>query len=386
MGPIHMSQKEFKHYRLGIEVLEGKLSIFDLAIQIKKSYRQSQRIVAKIKEHDVLGAFHGNSGRLPHNKTPLEIELKIVDLLKNKYRNFNLTHFSEMAKKHENLAIKKDALHTIAKRHGLVKNPKRRGRRSHRPRPRLAKEGMMIQFDGSNHVWFGKDRTDLIGGIDDATGKVVGGEFFYGETSNHSMKVIREIVDRYGLPESFYMDQAGIYGKIDQEWESQISRAFEQTGIRLILAGSSQAKGRIERLWRTFQDRLIAELALRDITEINEANIFLKKEFIPDYNLQFSVPAEDSQLAYRKNVFGDLDIIFCKKIQRKIMSGNVFSWENVTWVIDETKAYSGREININTHIDGSNSFDIMGRKIQCRVFLRKRLSDYGNRSKLRTAS
>lgn len=386
MGPIHMSQKEFKHYRLGIEVLEGKLSIFDFAIQIKKSYRQSQRIVAKIKEHDVLGAFHGNSGRLPHNKTPLEIELKIVDLLKNKYRNFNLTHFSEMAKKHESLAIKKDALHTIAKRHGLVKNPKRRGRRSHRPRPRLAKEGMMIQFDGSNHVWFGKDRTDLIGGIDDATGKVVGGEFFYGETSNHSMKVIRGIVDRYGLPESFYMDQAGIYGKIDQEWESQISRAFEQTGIRLILAGSSQAKGRIERLWRTFQDRLIAELALRDITEIDEANIFLKKEFIPAYNLQFSVPAEDSQLAYRKNVFGDLDIIFCKKIQRKIMSGNVFSWENVTWVIDETKAYSGREININTHIDGSNSFDIMGRKIQCRVFLRKRLSDYGNRSKLRTAS
>ena len=386
MGHIRMSLKEFKHYRLAIEVIEGKLSILDLALQIGKSYRQSQRIVQKVRCEDSLGIFHGNSGRTPHNKTPIEIEAKIIDLLKNKYLNFNLTHFNEMALKFEGIKIKKDALHSIAKRHGLVKNPKRRGRRSHRPRARLAREGMMVQFDGSQHMWFGKVKTDLIGGIDDATGKVLAAEFFYGETSNHSMKVIREIIDKNGLPESFYMDQAGIYGKVDIEWESQISRAFEQTGIRLILAGSSQAKGRIERLWRTFQDRLIAELALHDITEIVEANKFLKNAFIPNYNLKFSVPAEDVRPIYRKNIFGDLDLIFCKKVQRKIMSGNVFSWENVTWVVDTTKAYSGREININTHLNGSTSFDIMGRKIKCKIFTNKRLSDYGNKSKLRKAS
>jgi hypothetical protein len=245
---------------------------------------------------------------------------------------------------------------------------------------------MMIQFDGSNHVWFGGIRTDLIGGIDDATGKVVGAEFFFGETSNNSMTVMREIIDQNGLPESFYMDQAGIYGKVDIEWESQISRAFEQTGIRLILAGSSQAKGRIERLWRTFQDRLIAELSLHGITEITEANKFLKNHFVPAYNLKFSVPAEEPALAYRKNIFGNLDLIFCRKIQRKVMSGNVFSWDNITWVVDTTKSYSGREININTHLDGSNSFDIMGRSINCRVAVKKRIQDYGNKSKLRKAS
>lgn len=383
MGDIRMSQKEFKHYRLGIEVLEGKMSIMEFSLQIGKSYRQSQRIIQKIKTSDTLGVFHGNSGRIPHNKTSLEIELKIIDLLKNQYRNFNLTHFNEMAVKYHGIKIKKDALHTIARRHGLVKNPKRRGRRSHRPRARLAREGMMIQFDGSQHVWFGDVKTDLIGGIDDATGKVVGCEFFFGETSNHSMKVIREIIDQNGLPESFYMDQAGIYGKVDIEWESQISRAFEQTGIRLILAGSSQAKGRIERLWRTFQDRLIAELQLHEITDIGEANTFLKNKFIPAYNLQFSVPAEEKKLANRKNVFGDLDLIFCKKIQRKIMSGNVFSWDNVTWIIDSNNDYSGREININTHISGANSFDFMGRKIRCKVLMRKPLHDYGNKSKIR---
>lgn len=381
-----MSTKEFKHYRLAVEVLEGKMTVTDFALQIGKSYRQSQRIIHKVRTTDTMGVFHGNCGKIPHNKTPVDVEMKIIDLLKNRYRNFNLTHFNEMAKKYEGLEIKKDALHTIARRHGLVKSPKRRGRRSHRPRARLAREGMMIQFDGSQHMWFGDIKTDLIGGIDDATGKVLAGEFFFGETSNHSMTVIREIIDKNGLPESFYMDQAGIYGKIDIEWESQISRAFEQTGIRLILASSSQAKGRIERLWRTFQDRLIAELALHGITEIKEANEFLKNNFIPAYNLQFSVPAEEKMTAYRKNIFGDLDLIFCKKVRRKIMSGNVFSWENVTWVVDATKDYSGREININTHLNGANSFDFMGRKINCKIVIKTRLQDYGNKSKIRKVS
>lgn len=378
-----MTQKSFKQYRLGIEVLEGKLTIGDYAVLVSKSYRQAQRIINKIKEADVLGVVHGNKSRPPHNKTSLELELKIIDLLTYKYKNFNLTHFREKLLENEKIEIKKDALHSIAKKHGLVKNPKRKGRRSHKLRPRLQKEGMMVQFDGSNHVWFGSERTDLIGGIDDATGLVLAGEFFYGETSNNSMKVIREIVDNYGLPESFYMDQAGIYGKVDQEWESQISRAFVQTGIRLILANSSQAKGRVERLWRTFQDRLVAELEFNEIITIKDANRFLKEEFIPAYNLKFSIKAEVEEKAYRKNVFGNLDLIFCKKVKRKVMSGNVFSWENVTWILDEKKCFFGREININTHLDGSYSFDIMGNKVHCKVHSSKRLNDYGDKSKLR---
>jgi len=383
MGKIEMTQKSFKQYRLGIEVLEGKLTIADYAVLIEKSYRQAQRIINKIKETDVLGVVHGNKSRPPHNKTPLELELKIVNLLTYKYNNFNLTHFREKLLENEKIEIKKDALHSIAKKYGLVKNPKRKGRRCHKLRQRLQREGMMVQFDGSNHVWFGNIRTDLIGGIDDATGLVLAGEFFHGETSNNSLKVIREIVDNYGLPESFYMDQAGIYGKVDQECESQISRAFNQTGIRLILANSSQAKGRIERLWRTFQDRLVAELEFHEIKTLKEANQFLKEEFIPAYNLKFSIKADIEEKAYRKNVFGNLDLIFCKKVQRKIMSGNVFSWDNVTWILDEKKCFFGREININTHLDGSYSFDIMGNKVHSKVHSSKRLNDYGDKSKLR---
>jgi hypothetical protein len=101
MEKIQMSQSELKAYRLGMDVIEGKLTIADYAIQINKSYRQARRIIQKIKKDDVLGVLHGNTGKEPHNKTPLETELLVLDLLKNKYINFNLTHFLEKASKYQ---------------------------------------------------------------------------------------------------------------------------------------------------------------------------------------------------------------------------------------------------------------------------------------------
>ena len=377
-----MSKVQFKRYKLAKDVIDGSLSIKQYSELIGKSYRQAQRIVDQVRLRDELGVLHRNTGKVPHNKTPDEAIAKILDLMRHKYQNFNVIHFLEMAKKFDAIRTKKDVVYNIAKKHNLVKNQQRRGRRSHKPRARLPSEGMMIQFDGSQHLWFGDEITDLIGGIDDATGKVLAAEFFYGETSNNSMKVIREIIDKNGLPDSFYMDQAGIYGKVNVDSESQISRAFDQTGIKLILASSSQAKGRIERLWKTFQDRLIAELKFYQISTMDDANNFLKTRFIPDYNKKFSVNAASSSKSYRKNIFGNLDIIFCKKVQRKIGSGNVFSWDGVAWVVDEKADYKGRQININTHINGDISFDIMGRKTKCRVDTNKRIYLGGNHNKL----
>lgn len=382
MGIIQMSKVQFKRYKLAKDVIDGHLTIRQYSELIGKSYRQSQRIIDQVRTKDELGVLHGNIGSTPHNKTSVEVIAKILDLLKNKYQNFNIIHFLEMARKFDAIKVKKDVVYNVARKHNLVKNQQRRGRRSHKPRQRLPSEGMMIQFDGSQHNWFGDQKTDLIGGIDDATGKVLAAEFFYGETSNNSMKVVREIIDKNGLPESFYMDQAGIYGKVEVEWESQIARAFDQTGIKLILASSSQAKGRIERLWRTFQDRLIAELKFYQITKIEEANNFLKNRFIPEYNKKFSIEPANKIKSYRKNIFGNLDIIFCKKVQRKIGSGNVFSWEGVGWVIDEKTDYKGRYININIHLNGETSFDIMGRKTKCRVHFKKRINLGGNHNKL----
>jgi hypothetical protein len=380
MGKVSMDAKQLRTYRLACEVLSGKYSIKEFSLLIGKSYRQAQRIIKRVEQEDFMGVFHKRAGTTPLNKTPELLEAIIVDLLTYKYNGFNLTHFKEMAEKYEKITISKSTLHRIATKHKLVKAPRRHKRRSFKPRPRMAQEGMLIQFDGSNHVWYGDERTDLIAAIDDATGEIKAAEFFYGEKSLNSLKVIREVVENNGLPESFYMDQAGIYGKIDRDSNSQISRAFNQVNIQLILASSPQAKGRVERLFRTLQDRLVSELKFYNIKTMDEANVFLKKNFIPAFNKQFGVEPLEKEKAYRKNVFGNLERVFCKKEVRKIGVGNIFSYESVTWLINEKRCYRGREMNINTHIDGRQSFDIMGKEMFPNPIKSKRTYDYNKKA------
>lgn len=376
-----MDANQLRIYRLSYEVLAGKIKISEFAKLIGKSYRQAQRIVKRVEENDFLGVFHGNTGKVPHNKTPEKVEAQIKDWLEYKYNGFNLVHFQEMVQKNENYPAlpEKSTIHSIARKHGLVKAPRRSKRRSFRPRPRLPREGMLIQLDGSEHVWFGNKKCDLIAAIDDATGKILGAEFFHGETSLHSMKVITDIIERNGIPEAFYMDQAGIYGKIEREWESQIARAFAQLSVQLILASSPQAKGKVERLFRTLQDRLIAEMKLYDIQTIEEANEFLT-DFIVRFNTQFTVEPLEEELAYRPNVFGRLDLILCRKEHRKVNVGNIFSYENVTWLIDEKRCYRGREVNVNTHVDGRQSFDIMGKVVHPRPVKSMRIYNHKKRA------
>lgn len=380
MDRISMDANQLKVYRLSYEVLSGKLSLKDFSILINKSYRQAQRIIKRVEQNDFLGVFHGNLGKPPKNKRPDKLEALIIDLLTYKYNGFNLAHFKEKLESVEHVKISRSTLYRIAKKYELIKATRRCKRRSFKPRPRMAREGMLVQFDGSEHVWFGEVKTDLIAAIDDATGKILAAEFFYGEKSMHSLKVIKEVIDNNGLPEAFYMDQAGIYGKIDQEWDSQIARAFAQLNIRLILASSPQAKGRVERLFRTLQDRLIAELKLHSIRTIEEANKFLKKRFIPEFNKLFGVEPVEIETAYRKNVFGNLEMILCKKEYRKIGVGNVFSYESVTWLIDDKRCFRGREVNINTHLDGRQSFDIMGKEIKAKPIKSSRIYGHNKRA------
>lgn len=376
-----MDANQLKIYRLSCEVLAGKLSIKDFSSLIGKSYRQAQRIIKRVEQEDFMGVFHGNLGRSPVNKTPKLVEAQIKDWLEYKYNGFNITHFIEMIEKNEQYRSlpKKSTVHSIARKHNLVKSPRRTKRRSFKPRPRMPREGMLVQFDGSEHLWFGNKKSDLIAAIDDATGRILYAEFFYGEKSLHSLKVIKEVIDKYGIPEAFYMDQASIYGKVDRDWESQIARAFEQLNIQLILASSPQAKGRVERLFRTLQDRLIAELSFYNISTLGEANKFSKK-FIEKFNEQFEVQAEEEEKAYQRNVFGRLDLILCKKERRKVNIGNVFSYNSVTWLIDEKRCYRGREVDINTHVDGSQSFDIMGKEIQPRPIKSSRIYGHNKRA------
>jgi transposase-like protein len=361
---ILMSKEQLKTYRLALRVLSGDLKVKDFALLTGLSERQAYRKLAKIKEMDYVGALHGNCGNIPHNKKSSEFESKVMNLLKTKYQGFNLTHFREMILYEENIEIKKTTLERMAKRHGLEKHARRPNKRLHKPRPRMPQEGMLVQFDGSPHQWFGEERSTLLLAIDDATGMILNAEFFEGETSLGAMKVIREIIEQNGIPEAFYFDQAGIYGKVDRDFTSQIARALETLNCKVHIASSPQAKGRVERVFRTLQDRLVSEMKMWGIWDYYGANEFLKGEFIPKFNAQFGVEPQNPTKAYVPNVFTDLDLAFCRKEQRKINCGNVFSYKGYNWIIDEKMSFENRLVNINTHLDGSQSFDIMGRVVK----------------------
>jgi hypothetical protein len=365
MGGVFMSSRNEEIYGWCQEVINGKLSIKELSILNQKSYRQSQRILERVKALGMLGVKHGNSGKVPKNKTSSDIEEDIRSLLKNDYYDFNLTHFREMLLEKEGMTVGKNIIHRIATRHGLVKKARRRSNKKiHKPRARLPNEGMMVQFDGSVHPWFGEIICDLIGGIDDASGKIVGLEFFQGETSLHCMKVMKDITMSYGVPSMYYLDGAGYFGKVDRDVETQIGRALEQLGARVTIAGSSQAKGKIERLWQTLQDRLVAELRFYQITTMEEANKFLKEIFIPMFNEKFSVPPREKESHFKKPIDVDLEKVFCRKVRRKVNSSHSFSFEGETYVLMGKETYHFRSININTHIDGSRSFDVCGRTVR----------------------
>lgn len=363
MKDVIMSRDQIKLYHLALKVIEGDLMLKDFAILTGLSKRQAIRRVKKIREMDYFGALHGNIGNVPVNKIPVEFVDKVAHLLRTKYQGFNLTHFREMLLLEENIHIKKTTLQTLAKKHGLEKHSRRPRKRVHKPRPRLPQEGMLVQYDGSAHRWFGGTTSHLLLGIDDATGKILAAEFFEGETTFNGLKVIRDIVEEYGIPLAFYFDQAAAYGRKDRDWNTNIGRAFQTLNCKLILAGSPQAKGRVERLFRTLQDRLVSELALRKIKTMDKANEFLQKHFIHLFNKQFGVEAENPTRAYMANVFGDLDIILCKKEQRKVISGNIFSLDGHYYQIEDKMNLHHRLVNINSHLDGSRSFDIMGRSI-----------------------
>ena len=252
MGAIIMRPAEQKLYNLALDVLHDRLTLVEFSLLTGKSYRQAQRIIKKIQKKDMLGVKHGNLGKPASNKIEAEVKNYVIQLFKTKFFDFNVSHFREKLVKEEGIIVGRETLRKWAKECGLVKSAKRRHlKRVHKPRPRVPRRGMLIQFDGSEHDWFSGlgPYCTLLGGIDDATGEIVGLEFFESENLWSCLKSIRDIVLNHGEPDAFYMDQGACFGKIYRDQQhTQVGRALEDLGVRVILATSPQAKGKIERL------------------------------------------------------------------------------------------------------------------------------------------
>jgi transposase len=309
------------------------------------SERQVKRLRKGVKEKGTGALTHGNAGKKPSNALTQEQKQRIIKLYQEKYAGANFQHYSELLEEHESIIVSVATVKNLMKESGIRSPKRKRKPKQHKRRKRKEHAGQLVQADATPHDFFGSgEAVCLHGAIDDATGDILGLYMTKNECLDGYFNVFEQIIENFGIPAAVYADYHTIFaspkiGKCSIEDElagivvndTQFGRAMRELGITLIWARSPQAKGRIERLWGTLQDRLVIEFRIRGITDIEVANKFLPK-FIKKYNQQFSVePYEEESMFLPNN--HDLINILCVREKRKLDTSGAFSYGKQYFVI-----------------------------------------------------
>ncbi len=334
-GTVAVTKQDQFKWRIIEDFRLGKIRRKEAAEILGLSERSVQRIAKRHKAEGIAGLVHKNRCRTPANKKPEDLKRQALDLASRLYYDFNMTHCCEQLAKFHGIEVSYSVFRRWCREAGIGKHKRRRASKARLYRDRMGNEGLLLQLDGSHHKWNGKDDWVLIGAIDDATSEMPYVGFYRAEETLNCMDVLRKIIEIRGLPEALYVDKAGWFGGTKRQHFSQFSRACDELGIRVIYAHSPQAKGRIERAWKTFQDRLIPELRLHGIKALDEANKYLHNHFMPDYwHKQNIIVARDEQSRYRHLPnHTNLDQIFCFKHSRLVSNSHTFSFNNVCYRI-----------------------------------------------------
>ena len=332
-----MSQEELQRIKVIENAVAGRITVREAAEYLRLSERQIKRLKQAHEAEDVTWVHHGNRGRTSANALDAETRRQVLDLAQSKYAGFNDTHLHEKLIKVEGLKLSRPSVRRILREAKLLSPQKRRPPKYRSRRERRQQEGMLLQLDGSRHDWLegrGPNLT-LLGFVDDATNKVPAAHFqLESENSAGYLRLFRSQVENAGIPWAIYRDQHSTMQRNDSHWSvaeqlaghqfpSQVGRALEELGIEAIAARSPQAKGRIERTWRTFQDRLISELRLAKAATLEQANTVLN-QFLADYNVSFAKTATCAGAVYRKlDARLDMDYIFSLRYERTVGKDHV---------------------------------------------------------------
>jgi len=351
---IMLRQRELKRLHVIRKVIEGALTQRDAAGLISLTERQIRRIVKRIREEGDEGIRHKSRGKPSHRKLPFKA--RIVQLYRKSYPDFGPTLFTEKLQEREDVAVSRETVRTWLIEEDLWK--KRRKRKAHRQwRERKDHDGEMLQMDGSHHDWFeGRGpKCVLMGYIDDATGRAYG-RFYEYEGTIPAMDSFKRYINVHGLPMSVYLDKHTTYKSWarkddfqEKEPVSQFGRALSELGVRMLFAHSPQAKGRIERLFNTFQDRVVKEMRLKGVSKISEANRFLDS-YLPAYNRRFSVTPKKEEDLHRM-VSVDLDTVLCIKIERTLKNDHTIKLNGKLYQIEDN--IRARKVMVEELIDGS---------------------------------
>ncbi len=302
------------------------------------SERQIKRLRKGVQEKGIDAVKHGNTGKPPSTMLSTEKRQRIAKLYNEKYKGANFQHFIELLQEHEQIIISDNTAKHILNAEGIQSPKTKRKPKGHIRRKRREHEGALAQTDATPHDFFGTGTKSCLHGIvDDATGKILGLYMTKHECLDGYYAIFEQMIEIHGIPASIYADRHTIFASpkankltIEDELagkevnDTQLGRACRELGITLIKARSPQAKGRIERLWGTLQDRLVIEFRINGIANIVAANDFLKM-YIPKYNQRFALKAAEPLSMFTQNAF-DLINILCVRERRKLDNGGSFSF------------------------------------------------------------
>ncbi|MFT6632554.1 MAG: hypothetical protein ACJAS4_002518 [Bacteriovoracaceae bacterium] len=357
--------------------IEGEILLEDAAAVLRIKERQFRRKVRAFRENGVLSVLHGNTGRKPPNKVSDQLTRQICTLYKLKYFDLSIAHFIEkLVEKEQLLKIPSyTTVRNILIREKLFTLKAKRPRKSYKRRKRYEQEGLMVQIDGSPHRWITQhEPICLTAAIDDATGKILGAKFTKTETTFAAMDVVEQIFNKYGAFQMLYSDKAGIYGGGKRQGYSNMDRAMKEVGVICVQANSPQAKGRVERLFGTLQNRLVQELRLAGVRDINSANNFLKT-YLDIYNQKFAIKSVSRKSAYKKiDEELNLDEVLCMIDIRTVKNGNIINHGGHQYVIDSDEYLNKKLVEIRHYRDRSSGFFINGEKIEVKLFESKKLA------------
>jgi hypothetical protein len=372
---IVMSTKEIERLKIIYKVMDKQLTQVKAGEFLGISDRQVRRLVGKIRDEGAKGIIHGNRGKPSPHRMPPEHENHIGLIVEKNYSDFGPTLASEKLIEREGIKVSREKLRQIMISNGLW-HVRKRKKKLHQWRERKHYFGEMIQMDGSHHNWLeGRGpKIVLMGYVDDATGRVFG-RFYDYEGVYPAMDSFKKYIRLYGLPMSVYLDKHSTYKTTRQpdldellrgeSAQTQFERALKELGIKVIHANSPQAKGRIERVFGTFQDRLIKEMRLANIRTKKESNHFLER-FLPTYNKRFSKePIKKANLHRPLSKGVKLKEIFCIKAIRTITNGYTVKWRGRLFLIENPSiAIRRRKVLVMEHFDRKVTLRFNGRDLK----------------------
>jgi transposase len=345
-----------------LKAMAGKLKWWEAAEIIGITDRTMRRWRERYQEHGYSGLWDHRKRSPSPKRVAVEILEQVLQLYREKYFDFNVRHFHEKLVEEHGIGQSYTWVKTALQESGLVGRRKKRG--THRKRrPRRPVPGMMLHIDGSEHAWFSDGRKyELIVILDDATSEIYYAQLVEAECTRSILAGLREVIETQGVFCSLYSDRASHFfvtpksaGPVDKTRLTQVGRALNELGIKMIAAYSPQARGRSERNFGTWQGRLPQELRLRGITELEQANAFLRQEYMAEFNRRFSVAAAQKGTAFVRLRRRDLDVIFSLQHERTVNQDNTVQLDNRVFQIDQggwRRTLAGATVVLHEHLDG----------------------------------